>query len=120
MVIIGSGELCTESGEVTFDVSKGQMHGSLLLQKLLELKHNKTVVNSLKSLSESTIMKLAAEKNGSFMLQKAFRSTTVEQADKVTIAKPLKVGVVNVNLIGNLTIFLLVSETHKYDVLWFE
>lgn len=49
---------------------------------------------SLRSLPETTVVELAKDEKGSFVLQAVFRSPTVSQRDKEFIAKPLKVRVV--------------------------
>lgn len=76
----------------TFDVMKGQLHGSLILQELINYKHNKTVIISMKSLTDATLLEMARDKKGSFLLQALFKSSTVSQTDKELIAKPLKVN----------------------------
>uniref|UniRef100_A0A915PTG7 PUM-HD domain-containing protein n=1 Tax=Setaria digitata TaxID=48799 RepID=A0A915PTG7_9BILA len=74
----------------TFDILKGQLHGSLILQELVSYQHNKTVVMSMKSLADTTIVELARDKKGSFLLQAFFKSSTILRTDKELIARPLK------------------------------
>lgn len=76
----------------TFDVVKGQLHGSLILQELINYEHNKTIIMSMKSLADTTILEMARDKKGSFFLQTLFKSSTVSRTDKELIAKPLKVS----------------------------
>lgn len=76
----------------TFDVMKGQLQGSLILQELMNYKHNKTVIISMKSLADTAIFKMAQNKTGSFLLHTLFKSSVISQTDKELIAKPLKVG----------------------------
>ncbi|VDM95585.1 unnamed protein product [Thelazia callipaeda] len=108
----------------TFDVSKGQLYGSLILQELVQFEHNKTVVLSLKSLSSTTILELAGNQKGSFLLQAVFRSSTILRADKELLAEPLKFS--SYNLLS--TKFRLQQKwyevlsgnvsSHIFDVLW--
>uniref|UniRef100_F1L8Q3 Pumilio 23 n=1 Tax=Ascaris suum TaxID=6253 RepID=F1L8Q3_ASCSU len=77
-------------GRVNFDISKGNLHGSLLLQDLLALKHNKTVVYSMLSLSKKTILELAHDQKGSYVLQAFIKSPFVNDEDKFPPAAFLK------------------------------
>ncbi|KAL3982458.1 GTPase HRas N-terminally processed domain protein [Acanthocheilonema viteae] len=94
----------------TFDVVKGQLYGSLILQELINYEHNKTVIMSIKSLTDTTILELARDKKGSFLLQALFKSSTVSRTDKELIAKPLKLKwhEVITNNVSN----------YVFDVLW--
>ncbi|EFO24560.2 hypothetical protein LOAG_03927 [Loa loa] len=94
----------------TFDVVKGQLHGSLILQELINYEHNKMVVMSMKSLAGTTILEMAQNKKGSFLLQTLFKSTTVSRTDKELIARPLKLKWHEV-ITNNVS-------SHVFDVLW--
>ncbi|CAG9538108.1 unnamed protein product [Cercopithifilaria johnstoni] len=94
----------------TFDVVKGQLHGSLILQELINYEHNKTIVMSMKSLTGATVFEMAQDKKGSFLLQSLFKSSTVSRTDKELIAKPLKLKWHEV-ITNNVS-------SHVFDVLW--
>ncbi|VDK80107.1 unnamed protein product [Litomosoides sigmodontis] len=94
----------------TFDVWKGQLHGSLILQELINYEHNKTIIMSMKSLTYATVLEMARDKKGSFLLQALFKSCAVSRTDKELIAKPLK-------LKWHEMITNSVSS-HVFDVLW--
>ncbi|KAM3725530.1 Nucleolar protein [Dirofilaria immitis] len=94
----------------TFDVVKGQLCGSLILQELVNYKHNKTVIMSMKSLAHTTVFEMAQDKKGSFLLQAVFKSSTVSRNDKELIAKSLKLKWYE--LITNNV------SSHVFDVLW--
>uniref|UniRef100_A0A1I8ECK2 PUM-HD domain-containing protein n=1 Tax=Wuchereria bancrofti TaxID=6293 RepID=A0A1I8ECK2_WUCBA len=92
------------------DIAKGQLHGSIILQELVNYEHNKTVVTSMKSLADATILGMARDKKGSFFLQTLFKSSTVSRTDKELIAKPLKLKWHEV-ITNNVS-------SHVFDVLW--
>ncbi|VDK61715.1 unnamed protein product [Onchocerca ochengi] len=94
----------------TFDIMKGQLYGSLILQELINYEHNKTVIMSMKSLADTTIFEMAQDKKGSFLLQALFKSSTVSRTDKELIARPLKLKWYE--LITNNV------SSHVFDVLW--
>uniref|UniRef100_A0A0R3S3A6 DUF2428 domain-containing protein n=1 Tax=Elaeophora elaphi TaxID=1147741 RepID=A0A0R3S3A6_9BILA len=94
----------------TFDIVKGQLYGSLILQELLNYMHNKTIIMSMKSLADATILEMAQDKKGSFVLQALFESSTVSRTDKELIAKPLKLKWLEM-ITHNVS-------SHVFDVLW--
>ncbi|VIO87054.1 Uncharacterized protein BM_BM9652 [Brugia malayi] len=101
---------CRTSAQWISDIAKGQLHGSIILQELVNYEHNKTVVTSMKSLADATILEMARDKKGSFFLQTLFKSSTVSGTDKELIAKPLKLKWHEV-ITNNVS-------SHVFDVLW--
>lgn len=79
-----------ENGKVQFDVKFGDHNGSKLLQELFKLKRNSTVTTSLKSLSDKTLLDLALNEKGTFLLQGFLKSPTVSLEDKLNIGDVMK------------------------------
>uniref|UniRef100_A0A0N5AMI5 PUM-HD domain-containing protein n=1 Tax=Syphacia muris TaxID=451379 RepID=A0A0N5AMI5_9BILA len=80
----------SEDGKIEFDVKFGDYNGSKLLQEMIRLKCNKTVIKSLKSLTFKTLLDLALNDKGTFVIQAFLKSDSVALDDKLYISNALK------------------------------
>ncbi|VDK59119.1 unnamed protein product [Anisakis simplex] len=81
-----------ETGKVKFNVENGTLHGSLMLQNLITLKHNKTLLFSFLSLSDETILQMTYNPKGSRVIQAFLQSKHIDDTNKLQLANLLIVS----------------------------
>lgn len=72
-------------------LGKVNIHGSLILQTLLEFKNPKYVVNSLLHMTPKNLQCLACDPSGSHIMEVYFKSTTVTEKNKAAMVDRLQV-----------------------------
>lgn len=72
-------------------LGKVNIHGSLILQTLLEFKNPKYVVSSLLHMTPKNLQCLACDPSGSHIMEVYFKSTTVTEKNKAAMVDRLQV-----------------------------